>query len=63
MSKITPRSLAECSGTSSLHIKVRLGVTNLECICVQSNTVSLVSLGVNNKAVGAPLAYPMQIIS
>ena len=47
VSKITPRSLAVCSGTSSL--KVRLGVTNLECIYLLPNTISLVLLGLNNK--------------
>ena len=46
---MTPRSLAVCSGTSSLPIKVRLGVTNLECISLLPNAISLVLLGFNNK--------------
>jgi len=41
--------LALCSGTSSLPMKVRLGVTYLECICLLPNTTSLVLLGFNNK--------------
>ena len=42
MSKITPRSLVECLGTSSLPFKVRRGVINLECFCLLPNIISLV---------------------
>ena len=58
VSKITP-------GLGSL-MEVRLGVTNksnLECICLLPSTISLVLLGLNNKVLGTPSAYSMQVIS